>query len=222
MARPKIPLISRRKVLETALRIIDEEGLKSLSIRRLGDELNVNGASFYHHFRNKNDILVGAVQLALADVQTPMGDGESWRVWLPRNTRSMRDALLAHPEIIPILLNRERMHIGEDQLDATAARLEREGVPSSLVLPLIESQEMYAIASAMREIIGYDGIDDDPAHPALTRARKERRMSSDQQFERASLALIEEMSRDIPEAAEPAKRGSSRRGRSRPQVLPAS
>jgi TetR/AcrR family transcriptional regulator, tetracycline repressor protein len=194
MARPKTPLISRRKVLETALRIIDEEGLKSLSIRRLGDELNVNGASFYHHFRNKNDILVGAVQLALADVQTPTGDDENWRVWLPRNTRRMRDALLAHPEIIPILLNRERMHIGEDQLDATAARLELEGVPSSMVLPLIESQEMYAIASAMREIIGYDD-NDDPAHPALTRARKERRMSSDQQFERASHALIEEMSK---------------------------
>ena len=58
--RPKVPLISKRKTLEAALRIIDAEGLESLSVRRLAIELNVNGASLYHHFKNKEEILVGA------------------------------------------------------------------------------------------------------------------------------------------------------------------
>ena len=60
MGRPKQALISRRKTLEVALRIIDEEGLEELSIRRLGKELNVRGISLYHHFKSKADILVGA------------------------------------------------------------------------------------------------------------------------------------------------------------------
>jgi len=37
MGRPKQALISRRKTLEVALRIIDEEGLDALSIRRLAE-----------------------------------------------------------------------------------------------------------------------------------------------------------------------------------------
>ena len=80
MARPRVPLISRRKALEAALQIIDGEGLKALSIRRLGEVMNVNGASLYHHFKDKDDILVGVAQLALADVTAPRSDSDNWRV----------------------------------------------------------------------------------------------------------------------------------------------
>ena len=69
MGRPKQALISRRKTLEVALRIIDEEGLDALSIRRLGDELNVRGISLYHHFPSKEHILIGACELALCECQ---------------------------------------------------------------------------------------------------------------------------------------------------------
>jgi len=34
LPRPKVPLISKRKTLEAALRIIDTEGLDSLSVRQ--------------------------------------------------------------------------------------------------------------------------------------------------------------------------------------------
>ncbi|MGJ3558259.1 TetR family transcriptional regulator [Streptomyces sp. INA 01156] len=101
MARPKVPLISRRKALEAALEIVDGEGLDALSIRRLGEALKVNGASLYHHFRNKDEILVGVTQLALADVATPRTENESWRVWLPLNAYRTRQALISHPELIP-------------------------------------------------------------------------------------------------------------------------
>lgn len=50
-------------------RIIDEHGLQGLSIRRLAEALGVNGASLYHHFRNKDEILAGVAELALAEVR---------------------------------------------------------------------------------------------------------------------------------------------------------
>src|ERR1700722_11877392 len=103
MARPRVPLISRRKALEAALGIIDSEGLKALSIRRLGEVMNVNGASLYHHFKDKDDILVGVAQLALADVTAPRSDSDNWRVWLPLNAYRTRQALIAPPELIPPL-----------------------------------------------------------------------------------------------------------------------
>jgi len=60
VARPKIPLISKRAALQAALDIIDTEGIDALSIRYLAEKLGVNGASLYHHFQNKDEIVVGA------------------------------------------------------------------------------------------------------------------------------------------------------------------
>jgi AcrR family transcriptional regulator len=42
-----------------------------LSIRRLAAELGVNGASLYHHFECKDDILIGATELALRRTRSP-------------------------------------------------------------------------------------------------------------------------------------------------------
>ncbi|MFC9557492.1 TetR/AcrR family transcriptional regulator [Rhodococcus sp. NPDC056960] len=152
MARPKIPLISRRKALETALQIVDTEGLDALSIRRLGQALNVNGASLYHHFKNKDDILVGVTQLALSDVSAPRDEHQSWRTWLPLNAFRTRQALVAHPELIPIMLRRAHLGIGLDEVEASVKRLRDEGLPIAMISPLMEALELLAITSALQEV----------------------------------------------------------------------
>ncbi len=149
--RPKVPLISKRKTLEAALRIIDTEGLDALSVRRLAVELNVNVASLYHHFRNKDEILVGAAQLALAEVRTPDTRDEPWQSWLLRNGDRLRRALVAHPDLIPIMMRRELLGIGVKELDATAALLEEEGVPLGAIAPILDYGEMLAIVCALAE-----------------------------------------------------------------------
>lgn len=186
MARPKVPLISRRKALETALEIIDSEGLQALSIRRLGEALNVNGASLYHHFKGKDDILIGATQLALADVTAPRSDSDNWRVWLPMNAYRTRQALIAHPELIPIMLRRVPMGIGTAEVEASVERLKSEGVPMSAIVPLMESFEMLAIVSALQVAGGSNvGLDEeDVATSSLYRqAVKARGLSDDELFE---------------------------------------
>src|SRR6202047_4106647 len=165
MARPKVPLISRRRALEAALGIIDNEGLKALSIRRLGEVMNVNGASLYHHFANKDDILVGVTQLALADVTAPRSESDNWRVWLPLNAYRTRQALIAHPELIPIMLRRVPLGIGSEEVEASVARLRAEGVDMSVIAPLMESFEWLAISSAL-QTVGGASIAEEPAAAA--------------------------------------------------------
>lgn len=206
MARPKVPLISRRSALAAALKVIDADGLEALSIRRLGDELGVNGASLYHHFHNKDDILVGVAQLALADVRAPE-DAKDWREWLPANARRLRDALLAHPNLIPVLLRREGMGIGRAQLEASAVLLEEQGVPRHLVLTLIETLEVFAIASALHEVNDTStrtveaieaGQVDEEAHPTLLRLYRGRSPMSDKVFVAVSQAIIRTLEETVP------------------------
>ena len=151
MGRPKQALISRRKTLEVALRIIDEEGLDALSIRRLGDELNVRGISLYHHFKSKEHILVGACELALAAVRTPHTTSTDWREWFLDNCRKYYQALLAHPNLIPILMRRHPLRIGLTEHNATAGLLAVQGVPVGAIMPLMDATESIALGCAAYE-----------------------------------------------------------------------
>ncbi len=195
MARPRVPLISRRKALEAALEIIDSEGLKALSIRRLGEVMNVNGASLYHHFKDKDDILVGVAQLALADVTAPRSDSDNWRVWLPLNAYRTRQALIAHPELIPLMLRRIPLGIGSQEVEASVARLRAEGVEMSVIAPLMESFELLAISSALQAVGGVGSAAErerayGPEDSMYRQAQKERGLSDDELFEVVCAAII--------------------------------
>lgn len=193
MARPKVPLISRRKALEAALEIVDTEGLDALSIRRLGEALNVNGASLYHHFRNKDEILVGVTRLALADVATTHIENENWRVWLPLNAYRIRQALISHPELIPVMLRRAPLGLGLAETEASVKRLQAEGVPLPMIAPLMESLELLAITSALQETGQaslLEGTDSETTVPALHAAVEARGMSSEELFEVMASSMI--------------------------------
>jgi AcrR family transcriptional regulator len=195
MARPRVPLISRRKALGAALQIIDSEGLKALSIRRLGEVMNVNGASLYYHFKDKDEILVGVAQLALADVTAPRSDSDNWRVWLPLNAYRTRQALIAHPELIPLMLRRIPLGIGNQEVEASVARLRAEGVEMSVIAPLMESFELLAISSALQAVGGVGSAEGreqaDGAEGSLyEQAQKARGLSHDEQFEVVCAAVI--------------------------------
>ena len=51
--------LSRQRVLEVAVDLLDREGLEGLSMRRLGKELGVEAMSLYRHVANKSDLLDG-------------------------------------------------------------------------------------------------------------------------------------------------------------------
>jgi AcrR family transcriptional regulator len=176
-----VALISKRTALEVALNIIDNEGIESLSIRRLAERLNVNGASLYHHFQNKEEIVVGAALLALEEVRTPPGHEQPWRVWVLDNARRLRKAFRDHPDLVPVMLRRQPLGLGSVQMDATVALLEQENVPIGAIAPMLEALELYAIGSALHET----RADDPPVAQELShvaRALRQRALTPDEIF----------------------------------------
>jgi AcrR family transcriptional regulator len=90
----RVPL-SRERVLETALRLADQGGLESLSMRKLGQELGVEAMALYYHFANKDEIVDGTVDLVFAEVELPAATPD-WKTAMRRRAISLRDALLRH------------------------------------------------------------------------------------------------------------------------------
>ncbi|MGP4001492.1 TetR/AcrR family transcriptional regulator [Streptomyces sp. 8N706] len=104
MARPRKPLLSRDRIIATALALVDAEGLQALSTRRLASELGVSGPSLYNHFTVKDEILDAVADTVVGQVDLSMFDGGTdWRAALLAWGRSYRAALAAHPNIVPFL-----------------------------------------------------------------------------------------------------------------------
>ncbi|MFE6714822.1 TetR/AcrR family transcriptional regulator [Streptomyces sp. NPDC057695] len=106
MARPRKPLLSRDRIVETAGALVDAEGLGALSTRRLAAELGVSGPSLYNHFRTKDEILDAVADAVSAKIDLSMfaeDDGRDWQTALHDWAVSYRAALADHPHIVPVL-----------------------------------------------------------------------------------------------------------------------
>ena len=193
MARPTVPLISRRVAVESALALIDDEGLEGFSIRRLGGVLSVNGASLYHHFADKDEILTEVVRLVLSDLRTPRGRRETWQTWFVTAATAYRAAVLEHPNIAPLLVGRRPRMYGQEVFDYTARLLTEGGIPAELQLAVMDASEMMAFASALFTISepadgGFGEIGSE--HATLARAVASRRLSHDESFAAIAQALV--------------------------------
>ena len=104
VARGRAPL-SRERVLQTAFRLADEGGLSSLTMRRLGQELGVEGMAMYYYFASRDEIVDGIVDLVFAEIDLPSDDGD-WKAAMRRRAISLRDVLLRHRWAIGLMESR--------------------------------------------------------------------------------------------------------------------
>ena len=93
--KPRTPL-SRERVLRAAIVLADTSGIDSLSMRNLGQKLQVEAMSLYNHVANKDDILDGIVDLVFSEIELPADRGD-WKSAMRKRAISAHKALLHHP-----------------------------------------------------------------------------------------------------------------------------
>ena len=69
-AERRAPL-TKERVLRAAVELADQGGIEALSMRKLGQELGVEAMALYRHVRNKDDILDGAIDAVIGEVELP-------------------------------------------------------------------------------------------------------------------------------------------------------
>ena len=100
------PALTRERVLATALRIIDADGVEALSMRRLGKALDRDPMRLYRYAPSKDALLDGVVELVVSGLHVSTVDGEDWAVVLRRSAHAFRAIALAHPHVVPLLVTR--------------------------------------------------------------------------------------------------------------------
>jgi len=104
VTEPRIPL-SPERVLRAGVAFADENGIASLSMRKLGETLGVEAMSLYNHVANKDDLLDGMVDLVFGEIGLPAG-GPDWKSAMRERAESARQALGRHPWAIALMSTR--------------------------------------------------------------------------------------------------------------------
>ncbi len=105
----RVPL-DRRRIVTTAVAFIEEEGLASLTMRRLGQELGVEAMSLYRYVPGKEDLLDAVVESLMEgmrdDADMPATPDNGWQDFLQRLAHGVRRLALAHPVCFPLIVSR--------------------------------------------------------------------------------------------------------------------
>lgn len=121
--------LSRARVVDGALALVDAEGLDAVTMPRLAQHLGVGTMSLYRHVDDKNDLINAVAERVLGDVQVPDGsDADDWEGRVVGYLRALRDAALAHPALARILAERG-LTVGPvfEQLEEAHSTLRRAG-----------------------------------------------------------------------------------------------
>ena len=99
------PPLSRDRVLRAAVAYADENGIGSLTMRKLGDALGVEAMSLYNHVANKAELLDGMIDLVFAEIDLPAGES-GWRAAMRERAVSARRVLSRHRWAIGLMESR--------------------------------------------------------------------------------------------------------------------
>jgi TetR/AcrR family transcriptional regulator, tetracycline repressor protein len=92
--------LSRGRILDAALRLVDEEGMGALTMRRLGAELGVNPMSIYHHLPGKDAVISGLVELVFSGMRVRYSEGSSWQDRVRAWAEAYRGLVRSHPNLV--------------------------------------------------------------------------------------------------------------------------
>jgi AcrR family transcriptional regulator len=100
--RPAKPPLSEDLILDTALRILREEGLEAVTMRRLATELDTGPASLYVYISGRQQLREAMLDRVARMVEVQEPDPARWREQVHRLVKQTLTAMEAHPGIAEV------------------------------------------------------------------------------------------------------------------------
>jgi AcrR family transcriptional regulator len=108
------PTLTRDQIVAAAITVVDREGLKGLSMRKLGDELGMSPMSLYYHVPDKSALYDLILEAVMNDIDMSADDpSEPAEERIVAGFYALRNALLAHPNAVQLTLSRSVRTAGQ-------------------------------------------------------------------------------------------------------------
>ncbi|MBX7192971.1 MAG: TetR/AcrR family transcriptional regulator C-terminal domain-containing protein [Sandaracinaceae bacterium] len=162
------PPLSRERVLETALAMVDRAGVESLSMRAVAAELGVEAMSLYRHVASKEALLEGLVAVILDEIEVPPA-GTRWREAMKRRALSTREVFLKHPAAAILVESCATMTPSRlAYSDAVVGLLLADGFTPSQAYKAFLTIDSYVFGFVMQELSWPHPGDTQPSEDAAT------------------------------------------------------
>lgn len=145
-------LLTREHVLRAAVLLADEEGVASLTMRKLAAKLGVKAMSLYHHVANKDEVLDGMVDIVFSEIELPPS-GADWKASMRQRAFSARQALTRHAWALGLLDS--RANPGPATLrhhDAVIGSLREAGFSAEMTAHAFSALDSYIYGFALQEL----------------------------------------------------------------------
>ena len=101
--------LDRPRIVAAAIELIDRDGLRAFTMRKLGRDLGVEAMALYHYLPGRDALMDAIVETVVDELY---GDPEvhlsasDWQRYLQRLAHGVRRIALAHPEVFPLVATR--------------------------------------------------------------------------------------------------------------------
>lgn len=130
--------LTREAILGAALDMVDREGLKAVSMRRLGSSLGVEAMALYHHIDGKEALFDGLVEHVFAHASAQPFKGGDWREWMRAYAEGLLATLSAHPNVLPLVVSRPaQTPRNHKAMERALLELEESGFEPRLALDVV-------------------------------------------------------------------------------------
>jgi len=146
----RVPL-SRERVLDAAVALAVRDGIESLSMRKLADDLGVGAMTLYHYVPNKDVLLDGMVDIVFGEIELPTTDVD-WKTALRQRALSTREVLNRHRWAVGLMESRRTPGPASLRLhDAVLGCLREAGFSIEMTIQAYSVQDAYIYGFALQE-----------------------------------------------------------------------
>jgi TetR/AcrR family transcriptional regulator, tetracycline repressor protein len=147
--------LSADLIYESALKLVDAEGLDALTMRHLAEEIGVATMSLYSHVPTKEDLLLGVVNLVTSEISLPRPEEPPWEA-LKTVSREFRRVATRHPNLVPLIMRQPPTgYEGLRTLEAALDALRRAGLEPARAAQAYRLSASFAIGFVSLECGGF-------------------------------------------------------------------
>jgi AcrR family transcriptional regulator len=180
--------LSKERVVRTAVALAVRDGIESLTMRKLADELGVGAMSLYYYVPNKEELLDGMVDVVFSEIELPP-TGVDWRTAMRHRALSTREVLNRHRWAVGLMESRRspgpasfRVH------NAVLGCLREGGFSIEMTIQAYSVLDAYIYGFALQE----KSVPFEDAEEGAAVAQEQVRQFAEDAEEQQSAALAEE------------------------------
>lgn len=152
MSTSREPL-TRARIVDAAVRLIEREGVEAVSMRRLAAELGAGTMSLYNHVPNKAVLVDLAAERLMAEAQPYEVDSDDWRDHIRAHARAVRAMARRHPRAFVMLATRRLSgEAGLRTIEAALLNFDRAGFRGKIAVGMMRAMVSYLLGTLMREV----------------------------------------------------------------------